>query len=679
MNNTNEDIQIYGKLVNVSTEGIVADATSIWSDRYNKNVEEIISAPDEEDLTVEHSDLLGIDTLKLANRDNTNGMGYVILRKNKSFTEQVTKENTIYEIRYEFDLNDTTINIPNTSILYFNGGKIKGGTIIFNNTDLKGYPQILSNIGGTLKSRLNVTYFGIDNTGHKDCSDRLKELMFLYEPDSYDSATSYDYRSEIYFPKGTYLITKSINMPRYMTFTGDSNKESVIKCNINNEYVEPADIVERLNDTQNNTAIFYGRSYNSNVNRSYFSIVMKNLSFIGVDNKTNLVKTCSNTWISKCDLNCCTFSYFNFAFWLNIGYWTRVTNCEFINNRTGIYHYTCNSNSYTNNVFSSIDSSLVFAGNGGSGVLIAGNDFSNAEYGCICCGSTMSVSIIGNYFEPSCPPEYPTKDGYSIRISKDYTGNAPCLSKCVIIGNVNLQGLGNGGKSKNCCIYTDGPIRSCLLGQARIVKSQHCINVGFSFYGNKHLDYEMTTTNMIEGTPLSIEELSKEISEAEFFTDKGKLYSKVGGTIKNIISGIDFNIDNNYISYSDSNKNSKLIYAEPVNSRHIGNNYSQRPKSGCIAGYIYQDSLEGVLFHNGELFVDTLGCVHPYNIHVNQNGETSKRPNFEEIKQQIDWDQTKGSMWYNANYIGYRYFDTTLNKPIYWTGTKWVDATGADV
>lgn len=42
MNNTNEDIQIYGKLVNVSTEGIVADATSVWSDRYNKNVEGVI-------------------------------------------------------------------------------------------------------------------------------------------------------------------------------------------------------------------------------------------------------------------------------------------------------------------------------------------------------------------------------------------------------------------------------------------------------------------------------------------------------------------------------------------------------------------------------------------------------------------------------------------------------------
>ena len=46
MNNTNEDIQIYGKLVNISTEGIVADTTSIWSDMYQRNVEEVISAQD---------------------------------------------------------------------------------------------------------------------------------------------------------------------------------------------------------------------------------------------------------------------------------------------------------------------------------------------------------------------------------------------------------------------------------------------------------------------------------------------------------------------------------------------------------------------------------------------------------------------------------------------------------
>ena len=28
---------------------------------------------------------------------------------------------------------------------------------------------------------------------------------------------------------------------------------------------------------------------------------------------------------------------------------------------------------------------------------------------------------------------------------------------------------------------------------------------------------------------------------------------------------------------------------------------------------------------------------------------------------------------------GFCFFDTNLNKPIWWTGTKWVDANGADV
>jgi hypothetical protein len=34
-----------------------------------------------------------------------------------------------------------------------------------------------------------------------------------------------------------------------------------------------------------------------------------------------------------------------------------------------------------------------------------------------------------------------------------------------------------------------------------------------------------------------------------------------------------------------------------------------------------------------------------------------------------------------ANIInkGFQYFDTTINKPIFWDGAKWIDATGATV
>lgn len=46
MNATNEDIQIYGKLVNVSTEGIVADASQIWSDKNKSSIEDVVKSID---------------------------------------------------------------------------------------------------------------------------------------------------------------------------------------------------------------------------------------------------------------------------------------------------------------------------------------------------------------------------------------------------------------------------------------------------------------------------------------------------------------------------------------------------------------------------------------------------------------------------------------------------------
>lgn len=57
------------------------------------------------------------------------GMGYVVLDKDKTFAEQVAQENTIYEIRYDFDLGGQTKKIPVGCVLRFHGGSLKNGTI----------------------------------------------------------------------------------------------------------------------------------------------------------------------------------------------------------------------------------------------------------------------------------------------------------------------------------------------------------------------------------------------------------------------------------------------------------------------------------------------------------------------------------------------------------------------
>ena len=109
-------------------------------------------------------------------------MGYVILRKNKSFSEQVTKANTIYEIRYDFDLNNTNVTIPDNCILKFIGGslskivKLKFGNnckvignnckwgVIGNNAIYLGHSNEIKDLTVIVKCPLeaNNTVFSID-------------------------------------------------------------------------------------------------------------------------------------------------------------------------------------------------------------------------------------------------------------------------------------------------------------------------------------------------------------------------------------------------------------------------------------------------------------------------------------------------------------------------------------
>lgn len=76
----------------------------------------------------------GIKAIGIPNRDAGTSLGYVILKKNKSLSEQITKENTIYEVRYSYDLDGGTLTMPNNCILKFDGGIISNGTIIGNDT-----------------------------------------------------------------------------------------------------------------------------------------------------------------------------------------------------------------------------------------------------------------------------------------------------------------------------------------------------------------------------------------------------------------------------------------------------------------------------------------------------------------------------------------------------------------
>lgn len=66
------------------------------------------------------------------------GLGFVVLMNGDVLSDKLVLENTIYEVRGNFNLQRGTINIPDNCVLFFNGGGFTNGTIQGNNTQIAG-------------------------------------------------------------------------------------------------------------------------------------------------------------------------------------------------------------------------------------------------------------------------------------------------------------------------------------------------------------------------------------------------------------------------------------------------------------------------------------------------------------------------------------------------------------
>lgn len=59
------------------------------------------------------------------------------VKKNVLYQDMFTQNNTIYEIRYDFNLEESSITIPNNCVLKFVGGSIKNGGVNLNNCTIE--------------------------------------------------------------------------------------------------------------------------------------------------------------------------------------------------------------------------------------------------------------------------------------------------------------------------------------------------------------------------------------------------------------------------------------------------------------------------------------------------------------------------------------------------------------
>lgn len=156
----------------------------------------INNLPDDEDLTSQDNGT-GINVLKLANRSynptNFSGKGYKIIRKNIVDSKNVLTQDmlndssTVYEIRYDFDLNGAEIIIPEGCILQFNGGTLNNGNIKGNSTRIKaGISKIFSNItfkGNFIISESYPEWFGECGIEGIDDSEKIEKAISIFTDD----------------------------------------------------------------------------------------------------------------------------------------------------------------------------------------------------------------------------------------------------------------------------------------------------------------------------------------------------------------------------------------------------------------------------------------------------------------------------------------------------------------
>lgn len=260
----------------VTAEKLSQEVLDLIGQGFKGNIE---NHPDGEDLTSTELATVGntkYKVLKFADRNYTqDGMGYVILRKNKTFAEQVTKSNTIYEIRYNFDLGSSIVSIPEGCVLKFEGGSFSNGTIIGNGTKIKAGLQKIFNTDITLSGTwiadsLSPEHFGIIGI------DATQDTTYIQK--ALDCCSAINIKT-VKLQNKTYQISSSLLIQSNIKLEGAASRvwnngsatilslaENVVGITVESTGVEINDL--KITGNTTNTGIsFTNRSYYFSGNR----------------------------------------------------------------------------------------------------------------------------------------------------------------------------------------------------------------------------------------------------------------------------------------------------------------------------------------------------------------------------------------------------------------------------
>lgn len=594
------DIQWHKLSTNIVSKQMLDMAISGIEPIVNNGI--INNAPDEEDITTVNS------LLKLKDRTPINNMGYVILRKNQTVAAQITTSNTIYEIRYDFDLGTAQIDMPANCVLKFNGGKFVGGSIVGNNTTVD-CPVVncfsaSTVLSGTWKANIaHSTWFSFIN----DCvlDDDYK---YVSGTDNGQALRNLLLFSNVIFEKGNYYVNGHFYLTSGQTIDGSG---AILKCKYTNIYTAAfrANQINHLcisnitmigwkQETTETTEFTHGLSISGSEN-----VVVKNCSFLYFRGDGVNVSY-SNGVISRNIILSNIVSRYNHRQGLSIiGVdLMLVENSEFsytsgTNPQRGI-DIEPNTNEICTNI---VLNNIKCIENYGGGISINGTR-----------GTVENVTLKHYYFEG-----HTTNEGSSPGL------NFLRCSNIIIDGYVLKPTFGYGVVFDNAAYENIRLLNGIVIGNLQ--------NQGSAFFWSSSVQSKNIEIRGFEG--FGFTKYGFQISNT----------AKIDGLIMHDI--FVHNCYHNIFVFGDNIIN---VNVQNVRDANVGK---------AIDGSTYPGWTFGWTRH--------IACTPTTLIDLDctTSGTTEQRP-------------TRGAS--SADYKGLQYFDTTLGKPIWYTGSKWVDATGAD-
>ena len=643
----------------------------------------ITNLADDEDIT-SVDDGTGTNVLKfkdrIYNKDNSTGLGYHILRKNEVNNGFVCKENTIYDIRYDFDFNGKELVLKKNSKFIYNGGtlnnvKINSYYSYYNsNIDKRVLGRNCSTISYFIPniSEDNIIYFNVSNLPFGEslsCTNSGSENSrilnnflsnsYIIELIKYRTIMidfSIDYNSEIkqnFFP--TYTFSDTINILSY-----GRGKKIIIRLGANISFDRKGCVVptkeELTSSTENISKTYYGLHING-----FHEVDIQGIGYrpspdekikkVCIDGgaKTNGTINYDGHYYEGIESNNGIRYYSSFydtPLQIDVCDAVKISNIEIKNSFMGLS---------VNAISAHIDNVYVHDIYGDNGITVSTYTSSTLD------NFDVNHPFKGGIILTNCLSTDCEDIGMSVNSSEDVLFINCKSLRC---GNDNLNS--NGDINENYGVdssfnagggFSIEPALSSykdkLYNKVTFIncEANDCYNygIGFDRFSNS-INVINCRFNNIIGTYKSKYETLKGFRYMATTIRKGAAIEATSTVEKYNAKVVCLGCEFNNVSYV-TRHNCNFIAIGCVANNIIGSDeYSFDNKFNNIyIGGIYEGDKDK---ENFTFIAD---------INKSYKGISINRPSLQ------DYD------------AGFEYFDTTLKKPIWWEGTKWVDSNGVSV